>query len=311
MSTNADWVRTRHMVFGICLLTLGACGILPKDKLEGIDHPLVGRIWNPVDQKFISLAELQRRAAESELVLLGETHDNPVHHRLQLDMLSASLDSGQYPSLLLEQFDTDQQSAIDDALKAGRDPALLLRGWDVAQYRNLILKAVDARLPLRATNLPREKLRPVIREGFASLPADEVDRLSLHATWDDARESFMRNVIELSHCGKVGAQLRDGLVRAQRLRDATLAESALQHLDARAIFILGRGHARRDVGVPRYVQARRPATRMLSIALVEVSEGMTEPGSYEQDRVGPAPAYDYIWFTPRARRPDPCLAFGK
>jgi hypothetical protein len=50
---------------------------------------------------------------------------------------------------------------------------------------------------------------------------------------------------------------------------------------------------------------------MLSVALVEVNEGMTEPGGYEQDSVGPAPAYDYLWFTPRARRPDPCLAFGK
>jgi uncharacterized iron-regulated protein len=311
MVATAKRVRIRHLVFGICLLALGACGILPKGSLEGIDHPLAGRIWDLANQKFIALAELQRQVAGSELVLLGETHDNPVHHRLQLDMLTASLESGLRPTLLMEQFDTDQQSAIDDIRKAGRDPTSLLRSWDAAQYRDLILKAVEMRLPLGATNLPREKLRPVVRDGFSTLPADEVDRLALHATWDDAREAFMRNVIELSHCGKVSAQLREGLVRAQRLRDATLAESALQHLDGSAIFILGRGHARRDVGVPRYIQARRPATRMLSVALVEVNEGMTEPGGYEQDRVGPAPAYDYLWFTPRARRPDPCLAFGK
>ncbi len=311
MSAQDESLQRWRAVIAILLLSLGGCGILPHGKLEGTDHPLAGRIWHPVEKKFVALSDLQRRATESELVLLGETHDNPEHHRLQLEMLSASLDSGRRPTLLMEQFDADQQSAIDEALGAGRDPAVLMRGWDVAQYRNLILKALAARLPLRATNLPREKLRPVVREGFASMAADEVDRLQLLSTWDDAREKFMASVIEGSHCGKVGPQLRDGLVRAQRLRDATLADSALRHLDGGAIFILGRGHARRDVGVPRYIEAQRPATRMLSIALVEVSEGMNAPESYETDGIGRAPAYDMIWFTARARRPDPCQAFGK
>jgi len=304
-------LRSWHALAAILVLALGGCTILPMGNLESTDHPLAGRIWHPVDKKFLTLTELEQRATESELVLLGETHDNPEHHRLQLEMLSASLGSGRRPTLLMEQFDADQQSALDDAIRAGRDPTLLLRGWDVAQYRTLIRKAVDAGLPLRATNLPREILRPVVREGFATLPADEVDRLRLGSTWDDAREKFMASVIERSHCGQVGHQLRDGLVRAQRLRDATLADSALRHLDGGAIFILGRGHARRDVGVPHYIAVRRPATRILSIAFVEVSDGMLDPDSYEKDGTGGASAYDVIWFTARARRPDPCLGFGK
>lgn len=311
MAATAEWVRIRHLVFGICLLALGACGILPKGGLEGIDHPLAGRIWDPVNQNFIALAELQRRAAGSELLLLGETHDNPEHHRLQLDTLLASVDAGRRPTLLMEQFDTDQQASIDEAVQAGREPTALLRGWDASMYRNIIVRTAGLGLPLRAANLPREKLRPVIRDGFTNLTADDIDRLALKPTWDEGREKFMAHVIDQSHCGKVGPQLRDGLVRAQRLRDATLADTALRHIDGGAIFILGRGHARRDVGVPRYIEARRPGTRMLSIALVEISDGKTDPERYEQDQVGPVPAYDLLWFTPRARRADPCLAFGK
>lgn len=311
MLTLDGWFRNWRALAGIFLLTLGACGTLPQSTLEGVDHPLAGRIWDPVGARFVGLPELRQRVARAELLLLGETHDNPEHHRLQLELLSAAVDAGQRPTLLMEQFDADQQGAIDEALKVGRDPASLLRGWDAAQYRNVIAKAIGAGLPLRATNLPRDKLRPVVRDGFVNLSAEEADRLSLRTTWDDAREAFMASVIERSHCGKVGPQLRDGLVRAQRLRDATLADSALRHLDGGAIFILGRGHARRDIGVPRYIEARRPGTRMFSIALIEISEGLNDPGGYERDRVGLAPAYDLIWFTPRAQRPDPCLAFAK
>jgi hypothetical protein len=77
------------------------------------------------------------------------------------------------------------------------------------------------------------------------------------------------------------------------------------------VFILGRGHARRDVGVPLYLAARRPATRVLSIGFVEVGAGKTAPTQYETERVGNIAPYDILWFTPRAERPDPCLAFRK
>jgi uncharacterized iron-regulated protein len=121
----------------------------------------------------------------------------------------------------------------------------------------------------------------------------------------------MVGLIEASHCGMVTPQLRDGLVRAQRLRDATLADVALGKLDQGVVFILGRGHARRDVGVPLYLATRRPGTRVLSIGFVEVGAGKTAPAQYETERIGTALPYDILWFTPRAERPDPCLAFRK
>jgi uncharacterized iron-regulated protein len=109
----------------------------------------------------------------------------------------------------------------------------------------------------------------------------------------------------------VTPQLRDGLVRAQRLRDATLADAALGKLDQGVVFILGRGHARRDVGVPLYLAARRPGTRVLSIGFVEVGAGKTAPEQYETGRAGNIAPNNIHWFTPRAERSDPCLAFGK
>ena len=303
--------RPRLLAAFFALLLLTSCAQVPPGTLRDTDHPLAGRLWDVAAASFIDQAELLRRAARAEALLLGETHDNPEHHRLQLVILQTRLDAGARPALLMEQFDNDQQAAIDAARKAGKDLAPLMRGWDWALYRPLVALADSTRIPLRAANLPRGATRPVVRDGYASLAAGEVPRLALEAVWDDARQAYMAGLIEASHCGQVSPQLRDGLVRAQRLRDATLADSALDQLDRGVVFILGRGHARRDVGVPRYLEARRPGTRVLSIGFVEVGAGKTAPTAYENERVGGIAAYDIIWFTPRAERPDPCLAFGK
>jgi uncharacterized iron-regulated protein len=293
------------------VLLCSACALFPELVLRDRDHPLAGKIWDPANATFIDEKELLRRAAQAEILLLGETHDNPEHHRLQRQVLAARREAGARPALLMEQFDIDQQPAIDEVVRNGGDLGPLMRGWDWSHYRSLATDAQMAGMPLRAANLPRTALRPIVRDGFSSIPAAEAERLALNAAWDGARDKYLSGIIEASHCGKVSGPLRDGLVRAQRLRDATLADVALANLTHGVIFVLGRGHARRDVGVPRYLEARRPGTRALSIGLVEISTANTDASRYEAERVGSAPAFDLIWFTARAERPDPCLAFGK
>jgi uncharacterized iron-regulated protein len=295
----------------LALLLFAGCAAVPPGTLRDTDHPLAGRLWDPAAQVFIEETELLRRAAPADVLLLGEIHDNAEHHRLQLKILQARLDAGARPALLMEQFDVDQQPALDEARREGRDLAPLMRGWDWPLYRSLVALADSARLPLVAANLPRAAARPVVRDGYSTLAAGEAQRLALDATWDDARQKYLSHLIEASHCGMVTPQLRDGLVRAQRLRDATLADAALGRLDTGVVFILGRGHARRDVGVPLYLLARRPDTRVLAVGFVEVGAGKTAAADYETERAGAIAPYDIIWFTPRAERPDPCLAFRK
>ncbi|MDO8340647.1 MAG: ChaN family lipoprotein, partial [Candidatus Woesebacteria bacterium] len=229
-------------------LLLAGCTLIPPGTLRDTDHPLAGRLWDVAAQAFIDETELLRRAAPAEVLLLGETHDNPEHHRLQARILQARLAVGARPALLMEQFDVDQQAALDEARRTGKELAPLMRGWDWPLYQPLVALADTAGIPLQAANLPRSAMRPVVREGFASLVTGEVQRLALDAAWSEARQAYMTDVIEASHCGKVSPPLRDGLVRAQRLRDATLADAALGKLDQGVVFILGRGHARRDVG---------------------------------------------------------------
>jgi uncharacterized iron-regulated protein len=263
-----------------------------------------------VNGQFVDSETVLRLAQASELILLGEIHDNAEHHRLQGRLLAQLAERKAPPVLLLEQFDSEQQGALDGALAAGTEPSTLMRGWDAAQYRPLLALAIGRRMPIVAANLSRNAARPLVREGFAAMPAAALQTLAIDAAWDQRRDQFLSAMIDGSHCGAISASLRDGLVKAQRWRDATLADAALRHSTDFAVFILGRGHARRDIGVPRYVTVRRPGTRVLSIGFVEVSAGKFDPRHYEADNAGEY-AHDLLWFTPRQERPDPCLAFRK
>ena len=63
-------------------MALGACAHSPPDTLAG-------RVWDARAERYIAPEELFQRAAQTRHVLLGETHDNAEHHRLQLRMLEA------------------------------------------------------------------------------------------------------------------------------------------------------------------------------------------------------------------------------
>lgn len=91
-------------------------------------------------------------------------------------------------------------------------------------------------------------------------------------------------------------------MKAQRARDAVMADTMLSFGDA--VAIVGRGHARRDMGVPLYLAARAPDATMLSLGLVEV-DTPTDPAAYAHGPLGQL--HDYLWFTPGTRRKaDPC-----
>src|SRR5204863_9785705 len=98
----------------LACVAVAACAHSPPDTLAG-------RIWNARSERYIAPEELFQRAAQARHVLLGETHDNAEHHRLQLRVLEALAARGETRVLAMEQFDSDRQAAIDAARSASAD----------------------------------------------------------------------------------------------------------------------------------------------------------------------------------------------
>jgi uncharacterized iron-regulated protein len=182
----------------------------------------------------------------------------------------------------------------------------LVKFADWQYYRPLLAIAVENHLPVIAANIPSEHLQPVIWDGYAAYDADELKRLDVEQVWNESRQNYLIKHMGGAHCDQLKDELRAGLSRSQRLRDALMVDSAVSSIGQGVVGIVGSSHARRDVGLPIYFAARAPAAKIFSIGFVEVAPGRTDPRYYEtESATGDAP-YDVIWFTPSVARSDPC-----
>lgn len=290
---------------------VGGCSAQPPTTLDG--HPLAGRVWDVAQQRFIEPGEAERRIVAADIVLLGETHDNPVHHAIQARLLQHALAAGRRPALALEQIDTEWQAAVD-AARAERAGAAAIgaagkvaAGWQWPFYEPLVTLAVEHRLPIVAANVSRTRTRSIASEGLAALGPGEAERLGLAAEWPAPRRAAMRQILVDGHCGSDSPMI-DKLIDVQRARDAIMADVILGAGADGVFAIIGRGHARADLGVPLYLQQRGNGRRVLSLGMVEVSESRRQPADYADAGGG---AHDLLWFTPRAVRPDPCAGFKR
>jgi uncharacterized iron-regulated protein len=252
-------------------------------------------------------------------VLLGEIHDNGLHHVLRAPLVGHPREAAT-TAIVMEQFRADQQATLvptAPAAPAATFEAFLERidwarsPWSrTADYRPLLAAVFASGRPLHAADPTREAMRASAREGAAGVAADLRARLGLDVPLGVAQDTASLAEIEGSHCGLMPKSALPGMAYAQRFRDAHMADVMVRAATGRgAVLIAGNGHVRRDRGVPWYLVRRAPGRPVLTVLLVEVEEGerSTDPAAYvPRDEAG-APAVDWVVFTPRAERGDPCV----
>ncbi len=233
----------------------------------------------------------------ADVVILGEIHDNPQHHRNQADAVAALR-----PTALVFEMLTAEQAALITPENRD-DPALAtLLGWeqsgwpDFAMYRPILTAAPQA--AILGAALAAESLRG-LRDpaAIAALLPDARFGLTKPLTAADqtAREAEQK----AAHCDALPDDLLPYMVAVQRLRDAVLAERALdafQEHGGPVVVITGTGHARRDQGIPAALALAAPQVQVLSV------------GQFEADP-GPDAPYDLWIVTDATPREDPCAAF--
>jgi uncharacterized iron-regulated protein len=301
-------VRRRGFLALACGSALTGCA---PSSLTIFDAPPAGFAWDSAHLRFAAPGEVARAVAQADIALLGETHDNPRHHAIQLRLLHAAVAAGRRPAVAFEQIDAEWQESVDAAVARGTTAAAIAAaghvspGWRWALYEPIAAFALEARLPIVAIGLSRERARRIVAEGFAALGPGEEARLALEAPWNALRNARLRREIVEGHCGE-DSPIVDKLVLAQRARDAAMADRLLAREGDGVVAILGRGHARADIAVPLYLAARSGAKRVASVGIVETRPEAARPEDYPETAPG---CFDYVWFTPAASRADPCEGF--
>lgn len=248
----------------------------------------------------------QGRLQGDTIALLGEVHDNGVLQRLRFQILKQAIIAGWRPAIAMEQFDLARQHDIDAARTsrpldadylidqaAGRG-GKRTSGWNWSYYRPYVALALQYHLPLLAANLSRSDAERIVNHGYAAeFDAATIQSLGL----DTAPKNLLmaqEHEADEGHCHLLPATLLPGMARAQLARDAWMAAVLRAHAASGVVLLTGDGHARRDIGVPRWLESFGPS-RVLSVGFVE--RGMSDP---------PASAFDAVVIAKPAERTDPC-----
>jgi uncharacterized iron-regulated protein len=308
----------RNLLAAIALAVGATISLAASAPSTAANSPLVDKIWDVAGRRFVDPQQLSRALARSDFILLGEIHDNHEHHLHQAEMIASLIGAGRRPAIAFEQLDREFQPDLDRAIARGDTPDATAdaahfdrKGWRWEDYRPLIVLALDAHLPVIAANLSRNDARSVATHGFAALEPSHND-LAIATVWNKARNNATVDALVEGHCGQLSRQDVAPIALAQRARDAVLANSLLAHRGQGAVLITGAGHARRDLGVPLYLQARAPGARIVSVAFTEVRDNANAATDYDVAGAGSTHdrVYDYLWFTTGAERGDPCADFS-
>jgi len=285
----------------------------------GRGHPLTGRIWDTAGRKFVTSAALMEQLTGRSIILLGEKHDNPDHHRLQAWVLRELVKAGRKPPVSFEMFDTSKASIISkyqndnpgDVDGIAEAVNWKESGWpEWEMYRPIIAAVVEAGLPIIAANLSRETARALSREGTSALPTALVREFHLDQPPAEEVRASMDVEIREAHCGMANDSMVKSMIRAQRARDAQLAERVLANDGGEGgVLITGNGHARTDRGVPTYLRMSYPKIKFASVGFLEVDDEKTRPDQYPEELFADSLPFNFVWFTPRVDNLDPCEKF--
>ncbi|CAM3710532.1 putative iron-regulated protein [Pseudomonas reidholzensis] len=294
----------RYPLLSLCLaLALGGCqaqqASLPAlpawQSSEGRDNAALGQIRVLASGQLISPAQLLAQLAEAPRVLVGEKHDNPDHHALQLWLLQALQRQRPQGSLLLEMLEPAQQARVDALagkapLPADLDKALdWQEGWDWAMYGPIVREALQQSVPLLAANLSAAEMRQAYRQPVALTgPRSNAPQV---------KAALLQQVRE-GHCGLLPESQLPAMLAVQQQRDRRMAERLLAAPQP-ALLLAGSYHMRKDLGVPLHLADLGAKGESKVLLLTEVGE-VVEPGMA-----------DFVWFTAALPEQDYCAQLRK
>ena len=264
----------------------------------------------------ISFDDLVRRVSSADVIFVGEQHDDPETHRVELGILEAIGRSGRPVVLSLEMFERDAQPLLNDYL-AGRvtetDFLARSRPWDryVTDYRPMVELAKANGWPVVASNIPRPMASAVGRKALAALdtltPAERAWAARDIQCPDDAYRTRFMDTMRGHGPGGASPAAGDTLPTAvatrfylaQCIKDETMAEAiveARQHAPRNAIVVHydGAFHSDFRLGTVSRVQRRAPDAKLVVITAVPVTTDLSAATLADhKDRA------DFIIFTKR------------
>jgi uncharacterized iron-regulated protein len=264
------------------------------------------RVFHSSRAAFSDFEAMLADVATADVVFLGEQHDDPNTHRLELAVLEGLARRRSFVILSLEMFERDVQESLDHYAEGHLPEADFLaasRPWPRYQtdYRPLVEFAIEKDWIVVAANVPRPLASAVAKSGWTALePLDASARAHIAAdrecpTGDDPYfQRFMKAM------GAHPGATTDQYYFAQCLKDETMAESiARAYADSTTgaekplvVHVNGAFHSDYGLGTAERVRRRMLGKRTVVISIQPVDNLDTLAPTADDVTRG-----DYLLFT--------------
>lgn len=290
--------KLRHMILSLTLACFAASWAFGHAEAAPDNHDREGASitectehghWiNARSGERVSSARLFTDLSQRPFVLLGETHDNPEHHRWQLHTLAGLHGLTEKLVIGFEMFPRSAQSALDEWVKGNLTAKSFLKkinwrkfwGFDPKLYMPLFNFARMHSIPMVALNVDRGLVSRVGAEGWNSVPENERQGLTDPAPASASYEQILASVYQSKRAMKAHDSELSGptktqkktaaddesiadlmqepgfkrFVAAQLTWDRAMAEGLVmakrKHSDALIVGVMGTGHLSNFHGVP-------------------------------------------------------------
>ncbi len=229
----------------------------------------------------VTMDQIVKAIGETDVVFLGEQHDDAVGHAIQAEIFRRSV--AQYSparrvALSLEMFERDTQIVVNEYLNGQITEAQFLassRPWGnyKTDYRPLVELAKEKRLTVIAANAPRRYVNMVSRNGRDALnsltkPAKEWIAPLPYGEPSAAYAAKFKALMGPSPEAQMGI---DKILASQSLWDATMSNSVAKYLKSNkrslVVHLIGAFHTESRLGTVEHFLKYRPKAKALVVTM--------------------------------------------
>ena len=242
------------------LAALALVSLLPSVTLAACPSP--GQWWQ--EEQALTNSDLLPTAAQQQVVLLGEQHDEIAHHRWQLHTLAGLHALRDDLVIGLEMLPRSAQPALDAWIADELDSATMLEqtqwdetwGFDSALYMPILEFARMAKIPLVALNITPDLRQRLVNDGWEHVPADQ--RHAIPPPFP-ASASYRSRLTEVFNQHAMGddPEALERFIQAQLTWDTAMAQRLAEAAQggALAVGLMGLGHVTYNEGVAYQLNA--------------------------------------------------------
>jgi len=220
---------------------------------------------------------------KTEVVFLGEQHDDATAHALQMQIFKAVFEKygkEKRVALSMEMFERDVQTALDEYLKGFISETHFVsssRAWGnyKTDYRPLVEFAKENKLDVIASNAPRRYVNMVTRLGRESLNQLSKDAKKWLAPlpYGEASDAYAKkfNALMGAATDSNTPAKHNPMLASQSLWDATMAFSISEYLKqqkkAIVVHLNGSFHTENRLGTIDHLLKYRPKARSIVVTM--------------------------------------------